>query len=119
MLSLIPKSTTSAIAMDIATQIGGNSAIAIVFVIATGIFGNILGPSVLELFGIKKQSSKRHFHRNRIPCSWNSKGYGNRRSRRGYEFISHRNSRFNNSIFSSYNIKNIKLIISLNERMIL
>ncbi len=54
MLSLIPKSTTSAIAMDIATQIGGNSAIAIVFVIATGIFGNILGPSVLELFGIKK-----------------------------------------------------------------
>ena len=58
MLSLIPKSTTSAIAMDIATQIGGNSAIAIVFVIATGIFGNILGPSVLELFGIKNKVAK-------------------------------------------------------------
>lgn len=58
MLSLIPKSTTSAIAMDIATQTGGNSAIAIVFVIATGIFGNILGPSVLELFGIKNKVAK-------------------------------------------------------------
>lgn len=58
MLSLIPKSTTSAIAMDISTQIGGNSAIAIVFVIVTGIFGNILGPDLLRRFGIKDEIAK-------------------------------------------------------------
>ncbi|MEW8973924.1 MAG: LrgB family protein [Tissierellaceae bacterium] len=58
MLSLIPKSTTSAIAMDISTQIGGNSAIAIVFVIVTGIFGNILGPDLLRRFRIKDEIAK-------------------------------------------------------------
>lgn len=58
MLSLIPKSTTSAIAMDISRQIKGNPSITIAFVIATGTLGNILGPSILNMFKIKSKRAK-------------------------------------------------------------
>nr|WP_300003154.1 LrgB family protein [Tissierella sp.] len=58
MLSLIPKSTTSAIAMDLSQQIKGNPSITIAFVIATGIMGNILGPSILKIFNIKNKRAK-------------------------------------------------------------
>ena len=58
MLSLIPKSTTSAIAMDLSKQIKGNPSITIAFVIATGIMGNILGPSILKIFKIKNKRAK-------------------------------------------------------------
>lgn len=58
MLSLIPKSTTSAIAMDLSEQIKGNPSITIAFVIATGIMGNILGPSILNIFNIKNKRAK-------------------------------------------------------------
>lgn len=58
MLSLIPKSTTSAIAMDLSEQIKGNPSITIAFVIATGIMGNILGPSILNVFNIKNKRAK-------------------------------------------------------------
>lgn len=58
MLSLIPKSTTSAIAMDISEQIKGNPSITIAFVIATGTLGNILGPSILNVFKIKSKRAK-------------------------------------------------------------
>lgn len=54
-LSMIPKSTTSAIAMDIATSIGGTAALAITFVTATGILGNIIGPSIFKLFKINNK----------------------------------------------------------------
>lgn len=57
-LSMIPKSTTSAIAIDIATEIGGNPALAIAFVIATGILGNIIGPGILKAFGINNKVAK-------------------------------------------------------------
>lgn len=55
LLSLMPKSTTSAIAMDIAAEIGGNPALAIAFVIVTGIFGNFIGPILLKIFGINNK----------------------------------------------------------------
>ncbi|OLS02801.1 LrgB family protein [Tissierella creatinophila] len=58
MLSLIPKSTTSAIAMDISHQIKGNPSITIAFVIATGTLGNILGPTILNIFKIKSKRAK-------------------------------------------------------------
>lgn len=58
MLSLIPKSTTSAIAIDLSEQIKGNPSITIAFVIATGIMGNILGPSILNIFNIKNKRAK-------------------------------------------------------------
>lgn len=57
-LSMIPKSTTSAIAIDIAAEIGGNPALAIAFVIATGILGNIIGPGILKAFGINNKIAK-------------------------------------------------------------
>lgn len=57
-LSMIPKSTTSAIAIDIAREIGGNPSLAIAFVIATGILGNIIGPSLLRIFKINNKVAK-------------------------------------------------------------
>lgn len=57
-LSLIPKSTTSAIAIDISKQIKGIPAITIAFVIATGVLGNIIGPSILKIFKIKSKRAK-------------------------------------------------------------
>lgn len=54
-LSMLPKSTTSAIAIDIAESIGGNPALAIAFVIATGILGNIIGPALLRICKINNR----------------------------------------------------------------
>lgn len=58
MLSLIPKSTTTAIAIDISEQIKGNPSITIAFVLATGILGNVLGPGILKFFKIKNKIAK-------------------------------------------------------------
>lgn len=57
-LSLIPKSTTSAIAVDIARGIGGSPSLAIAFVTATGISGNIIGPGVLKFLKINNRIAK-------------------------------------------------------------
>lgn len=58
MLSMIPKSTTTAIAIDISEQIKGNPSITIAFVLATGIFGNVFGPSILKFFKIENKLAK-------------------------------------------------------------
>lgn len=58
LLSLIPKSTTSAIAIDLSKQIKGNPSITIAFVIATGTLGNIIGPSIFRLFKIKNKKAR-------------------------------------------------------------
>lgn len=58
MLSMIPKSTTTAIAIDISEQIKGNASITIAFVLVTGIFGNVLGPSILKVFKINNKVAK-------------------------------------------------------------
>lgn len=57
-LSLIPKATTSAIAIDISEEIKGNPSITIAFVLISGILGNILGPSIFNLFKIKSKIAK-------------------------------------------------------------
>jgi|SRR5690625_2912166 len=57
-LSMIPKSTTSAIAVDISRAIGGNPAITIALVTATGILGNIVGPLIFRIFRIDNQLAK-------------------------------------------------------------
>ncbi len=57
-LSMIPKSTTSAIAMDISTAIGGHLALTIVFVMITGLVGNIFGPSIFKLFKINNKIAR-------------------------------------------------------------
>lgn len=58
LLSLIPKNTTSPIAMDISTQIGGNPALSIGFVVVTGVGGYIIGEKILKTFKIKNEVAK-------------------------------------------------------------
>lgn len=57
-LSLIPKSTTSAIAMPISSEIGGNPALTVAFVVITGVGGYIIGEKVLKTFKIKNKIAK-------------------------------------------------------------
>ncbi len=48
-LSLTPKSITSAIALSLSDNIGGIPAITALAVVVTGIFGSVVGPSILRL----------------------------------------------------------------------
>ncbi|HZK33014.1 MAG TPA: LrgB family protein [Tissierellaceae bacterium] len=56
--SLIPKSTTTPIAMEISTILGGNSSLTVTFVVITGLSGYIIGEKVLEIVGIKEPIAK-------------------------------------------------------------
>lgn len=56
--SLIPKSTTTPIAMEISTILGGNSSLTVTFVVITGLSGYIIGEKVLEIVGIKDPIAK-------------------------------------------------------------
>jgi predicted murein hydrolase (TIGR00659 family) len=47
--SLAPKSVTTPIAISLAERIGGDPGLATTFVVATGIFGAVLGPVILRL----------------------------------------------------------------------
>ena len=58
MLSLFPKSTTAAISMEIADQIGGIPALAVAFTAVTGIVGNFMGDYIFKLFKIKDKVSR-------------------------------------------------------------
>lgn len=51
--SLIPKSVTTPIAMDLAAQLGGTPSIAVVAVIVTGILGAICAPILIKIFRVK------------------------------------------------------------------
>ncbi|MGX6962895.1 LrgB family protein [Vagococcus xieshaowenii] len=51
-LSLVPKSVTTAIAMDLSTQIGGVAAITVLSVITTGVLAPLCAEPILKLFGI-------------------------------------------------------------------
>ena len=52
-VSLLPKSITTAIGMEVARSLGGFSEIAIASIMITGIFGNAAGEWILKLFRIK------------------------------------------------------------------
>ncbi|MFD1032758.1 LrgB family protein [Metaplanococcus flavidus] len=52
-LSLLPKSITSPVAMEIAEQLGGISSLSAVFVMIAGFTGIILGPAFLKMLHIK------------------------------------------------------------------
>lgn len=54
-LSLIPKSVTAAISREVSQQIGGIPALTVAVTVLTGITGNVLGPLVCKLFGIKNR----------------------------------------------------------------
>lgn len=51
--SMVPKSVTTPVAMSIASELGGNPAITIVFVMIAGIGGVVIGPYILDGFRIK------------------------------------------------------------------
>lgn len=52
--SLMPKSVTTAIAIDISKQLGGISTVTIIAVIITGIAGAIMAPAVLNVFKVEE-----------------------------------------------------------------
>ncbi len=54
-LSAIPKSITSAIAIEVANQIGGIPSLAVVFVMMAGFSGIILGPYLFKWFNIQSE----------------------------------------------------------------
>lgn len=51
--SLVPRSITTPIAMNVSQVIGGVPNMTAVFVIMTGILGSMIGPSVMKIFRIK------------------------------------------------------------------
>lgn len=53
LLSLLPKSVTTAIAVDIAESIGGIKSIAVLSVVLSGITGAIVAPFICKIFKIK------------------------------------------------------------------
>jgi predicted murein hydrolase (TIGR00659 family) len=56
--SLVPRSVTTPIAMNISQSIGGVPSITAVFVIMTGILGTMMGPAVLRLFRIDNEIAR-------------------------------------------------------------
>lgn len=53
--SLIPKSVTTPIGVEISKQIGGIPAITVAAIVITGIIGAVFGPTICRLFGIKNK----------------------------------------------------------------
>lgn len=58
LMTLIPKSITSPVAMQISEVIDGNPTLAAVFVIITGIIGAIIGPVIYKIFKIETPIAK-------------------------------------------------------------
>ena len=56
LMSIVPKSVTTPIAMGISEQLGGLPSLTAVLVILTGIVGSILGPPVLALLRAEDDS---------------------------------------------------------------
>lgn len=57
-VTLLPKSVTTAIGMDVATELGGISALASAVIILTGIVGNLFAEVILKLFRITDPTAK-------------------------------------------------------------
>lgn len=55
MLSLLPKSVTTAIGVALSGEIGGIGAITTAAIVITGILGNIAGPALCRLFRLKSE----------------------------------------------------------------
>lgn len=53
LLSMLPKSITTPMALEVTSMIGGKSGLTIIFVIITGIVGASLAPMTLKVFGVK------------------------------------------------------------------
>jgi predicted murein hydrolase (TIGR00659 family) len=56
LLALAPKSATAPVAMGITEKIGGPPSLTAILVVSTGILGAVIGPAVLNWFGVKDQA---------------------------------------------------------------
>lgn len=56
--SLIPRSVTTPIAMDVSESIGGIPTITAVFVIMTGLLGTVIGPIIIRLLRIENEIAR-------------------------------------------------------------
>lgn len=56
--SLVPRSITTPIAMDISNFIGGEANMTAVFVIVTGLAGSIIGPIIIRFLAIRTSAAK-------------------------------------------------------------
>lgn len=52
-MSTLPKSVTTPIAMSVSEELGGITSVTVAVVIATGIMGSILAPTLIRLFHVK------------------------------------------------------------------
>jgi predicted murein hydrolase (TIGR00659 family) len=52
-VSMLPKSTTTPIALELARQLDGRPELAAVFAVLTGLIGSVLGPRFLRIVGIR------------------------------------------------------------------
>ena len=52
-ISILPRSITTPIAIEVSKEIGGLPPLTTVFVIMTGIFGGVMGPAILKRLSIK------------------------------------------------------------------
>lgn len=52
-LSLLPKSITTPIGMEVSRKIGGIPSLTVAVIVITGVLGNMIGPTVLKVFRIK------------------------------------------------------------------
>ena len=57
-VTLLPKSITTAIGMDVSTELGGITTITVAVIIITGVFGNIIGEPICKLFHITEPVAK-------------------------------------------------------------
>ena len=58
MISMLPKSATNPIAIEVSEIIGGIPSLTVAMVVNAGVFGGILGPEVLRLMRIKNEVAK-------------------------------------------------------------
>ena len=58
MISMLPKSATNPIAIEVSEIIGGIPSLTVAMVVIAGVFGGILGPEVLRLMRIKNEVAK-------------------------------------------------------------
>lgn len=57
-ITLLPKSVTTAIGMDVSKELGGYVSLTVAAIIVTGIFGNLIAEPILRLFRIKEPVAK-------------------------------------------------------------
>ena len=57
-VTLLPKSITTAIGIDVSEELGGYVSITAAVIIITGVLGNVIGETVLKLFHITEPVAK-------------------------------------------------------------